>query len=110
MVKRFTIELPADQYAFLKKRAQESGATVLSLIRQWIAREQKQAKRKTRVDYTRDLFYQRRGSFDGDENLSEDHDLFLYGNHDGDALVLYPSPQSATALAVGLHAKTSVKF
>ena len=77
--KRLNIELPIDQYELLRKQATVNGTTVSGLIRQLIDDFRHRVPREAHKNYQNDPFYKMRGSFDGPEDLSENHDHYLYG-------------------------------
>lgn len=77
--KRLTIELPFDQYEFLRKEAAHRGMTISGLIRQLI--EDSRAHPAEAIStYAEDPFSRRDGSFEGPPDLAEHHDLYLYGS------------------------------
>jgi hypothetical protein len=78
-IKRLTIELPVDQYEFLRKKAITSGTTVSGLIRKIIDECRLRLPKEARKNYRTDPLYKRRGSFDGPDDLAEHHDQYLYG-------------------------------
>lgn len=78
-VKRLTIELPVEQYEYLQKKAQAGGKTVVGVLRQLIEGDRKPVPRKHSRILKSDPLYRRAGSFDGPQNLSEEHDKYLYG-------------------------------
>ena len=75
-VKRLTIEIPVDQYEYLRKQAGAERTTVTAVLRRLIddLRFQRVAK-----SLREDPFLRRRGSFDGPRDLAKDHDHYLYG-------------------------------
>jgi hypothetical protein len=77
--KRLTIELATDQYELLQKQAKAEGTTVTGMIRRLIDEFRFRVPEEVRKKYQIDPIYQRRGSFDGPQNLAEDHDHYLYG-------------------------------
>lgn len=77
-IKRLTIELSMDQYELLHKQAKAAGTTVTGMIRRLINEFRFQAPEEARKKYQTDPIYQRRGSFDGPQDLAEDHDHYLY--------------------------------
>ena len=79
-VKRLTIELPQEQYEFLRKQAIAAKKTTVGLIRSLIHECRIRIPKETANQYRADPFYQRRGSFDGPSNLAEEHDRDLYGS------------------------------
>ena len=76
--KRLTIELPVDQHEFLQREANRTGTTVAGLIRKLIDDFRLHLSQEAFKNYQADPFYQRRGSFDGPDDLSEHHDRYLY--------------------------------
>lgn len=77
--KRLTIELPIDQYEFLRKQASAAGTTIAGLIRRLIDDCRLRLPEEVRKNYQTDPLYKRRGSFDGPTDLAEHHDHYLYG-------------------------------
>lgn len=77
--KRLNIELPSEQYEFLRWEANAFGKTVTKVLRELIQEEQKRVTDKASKDYEHDPFYRRSGSFNGPSDLSENHDHYLYG-------------------------------
>lgn len=77
--KRFTIELPIDQYEFLRKQATTAGTTIAGLIRQLIEDFKLRLPKQARKNYQTDPLYKRRGSFEGPADLAQHHDHYLYG-------------------------------
>lgn len=77
--KRLTIELPIDQYEFLRKEATSLGTTIAGLIRSLIEDCRHRLPEEARTAYQTDPLYNRRGSFDGPADLAEHHDRYLYG-------------------------------
>jgi len=77
--KRVSIELPMDQYEFLRKEATTRGLTISRLLQQLI--EARRGRRSGEIPelYQSDPLFRRRGSFDGPPNLAEEHDRYLYG-------------------------------
>jgi hypothetical protein len=80
--KRFTIELPVDQYEFLRKQASTAGTTIAGLIRRLIDDFRLHPPKEARKNYQTDPLYKRQGSFDGPTDLAEHHDRYLYGQTD----------------------------
>lgn len=78
-VKRLTIELPVEQYDYLQKKAKAGRKTVVGVLRQLIEGDRKPVLRKHSKSLKSDPLYKRAGSFDGPQNLSEEHDKYLYG-------------------------------
>lgn len=77
--KRLTIELPVEQYEFLRRQADTTGTTIAGLIRSLIQDLRVRPPEEARKNYKADPFYTRRGSFDGPADLAEHHDRYLYG-------------------------------
>ncbi len=77
--KRLNIELPIDQYEFLRKQANTAGTTISGLIRRLIDDFRFRLPEEARKNYQTDPLYRRQGSFDGPADLSENHDHYLYG-------------------------------
>ena len=77
--KRFSIELPFDQYEFLRKEASARGLSVSGLLRQLVEARRGRASEKEPPIYRGDSLSQRYGSFDGPSDLAEEHDTYLYG-------------------------------
>lgn len=77
--KRLNIELPVDQYEFLRKEATASGTTVVGLLRRLVEDYRRRLPGEARETYQTDPLYRRRGSFDGPSDLAEHHDRYLYG-------------------------------
>lgn len=73
-MKRLTIELDEDAYAYLRDRARREGRSVVSLLREAVAR----LRRAEVPDPRADPMY-RVGSFEGPPDLAERHDDYLYG-------------------------------
>lgn len=76
--KRLNIELPAEQYEFLRREAAAREKTVSGLIREFIETERKAPTREPRPEDADDPLLRRQGSFDGPSDLSERHDRYLY--------------------------------
>ena len=83
-MKRLTLELPLDQYDFLRKEAAGMGTTVAGLIRKLID-ERRRRLFKEALHHEADPLYGRQGSFDGPADLAENHDRYLYGRDNKDA-------------------------
>lgn len=79
-VKRLTIELPQEQYEFLRKQAVAEKTTTVGFIRSLINECRIRVPDATRTPYRVDAFYRRRGSFDGPSDLAAQHDRDLYGS------------------------------
>ena len=82
--KRITIELPLDQYEFLRGQADVEETTLSGLLRKLIDSYRSAVPEQARKNYKADSFYSRRGSFDGPFNLAEKHDAYLYGEEDSE--------------------------
>ncbi len=76
-MKRLTLELPTDQYDFLRKEATAMGTTVAGLIRKLIDERRHRLFREA-LHQEADPLYTRQGSFDGPADLAESHDRYLY--------------------------------
>lgn len=79
-VRRLTIELPQEQYDFLRKQAVAAKTTTVGLIRHLIHECRIRMPEEAGTQYRTDPFYQRRGSFDGPADLAGHHDRELYGS------------------------------
>ena len=78
LVKRLNIELPGDQYEFLKKEAAARGVSVTSILRNLIEKY-KSSKEEEPLEIEEDSFFKMGASFDsGVRDLSERHDDYLY--------------------------------
>ena len=78
--KRLNIELPFDQYEFLRREAAANGLTVSALLRQLIEIRRGRPSAGAREEYRDDPLVRRRGSFDGPPDLAEEHDRYIYGS------------------------------
>jgi len=78
-VKRLNIEIPIEQYEFLRQEAEARKTTVSRLLRDLIGQRKKRTAKSAKKKYAEDPFYQRRGSFDGPVDLAANHDAYLYG-------------------------------
>jgi len=78
--KRLNVELPFDQYEFLRKEAAAKGLTISGLLRQLIEARRARPSADIRDMYQGDPLFERFGSFDGPSNLAEEHDRYLYGS------------------------------
>ena len=78
--KRLTLELPVDQYDYLRKEADARRTTVSGLIRKLIE-ESRFGQIKEAVRREADPLYDRRGSFNGPSDLADNHDGYLYGRN-----------------------------
>lgn len=76
--KRFNLELPVEQYEFLRKEADAMKSTVAGLIRRLIEDHKNRLLKEVRF-YDADPLGSRQGSFDGPADLAENHDRYLYG-------------------------------
>lgn len=77
--KRLTIELPVEQYEFLRKEARTGGTTISGLVRRLIEECRLRLPEEARKNYQTDPLFKRRGSFEGPADLAERHDRYLYG-------------------------------
>jgi len=80
-VKRLNIELPLDQYEFLRKEAAARRVPISRLIRELITKYRKSVAEEIKRTYQNDPWFRRSGSFDGPNDLAERHDLYLYGKN-----------------------------
>ncbi len=80
--KRLTLELPVDQYNFLRKQASTDGTTIAGLIRKLVDDFRLRLPEDAHKNYQTDPLYKRRGSFDGPADLAEHHDRYLYEQTD----------------------------
>ncbi len=78
-VKRLNIEIPWDQYEFLRREAARQGTTISWIIRDLIADLKDPTGKAATRDLRGDPLYTMGGRFDGPVNLSEKHDAYLYG-------------------------------
>jgi hypothetical protein len=78
-VKRLNIELPMEQYEFLRKESEARNITVSQFLRDLIDRRKKLSAKAAKRNYAKDPFFDRKGSFDGPVDLSVKHDSYLYG-------------------------------
>jgi hypothetical protein len=76
--KRLTIELSVDQYETLQQQAKVNGTTVSGFLRRIIDEFRLRPPSEALKKYQTDPLFKRRGSFDGPENLAENHDHYLY--------------------------------
>lgn len=81
VTKRLNVELPFDQYEFLRKEAAAKRLTISALLRQLIEARRGRASEDVRDVYQGDPLFDRRGSFNGPSNLAEEHDRYLYGSN-----------------------------
>lgn len=72
-MKRMNVEFADDDYRYLRERAVAEGRTVISVIREAVAR-----MRRESFDAKSDPMWAV-GSFDGPSDLAERHDDYLYG-------------------------------
>jgi hypothetical protein len=77
--KRLNIELPSDQYDFLRKEASSVGTSVSAIVRHLVQEHRLSMPKRARRAYKDDPLYQRRGSFEGPSDLATTHDDYLYG-------------------------------
>ena len=77
-VKRLNIELPIEQYEFLRQEADAKRTTISQLLRGLIEQRKKSSGKAAKRNYAKDSFFQRRGSFDGPVDLAAKHDAYLY--------------------------------
>jgi len=78
-VKRLNVELPLDQFEFLRKEAAAQRTSMSGLLRLLIEESRARPPETIRQGLRDDPFSGRRGSFDGPPHLAEDHDKYLYG-------------------------------
>ncbi|NIM58478.1 MAG: ribbon-helix-helix protein, CopG family [Candidatus Aminicenantes bacterium] len=78
-VKRLNIELPVEQYEFLRQEAEARKTTISQLLRDLIDHRKKSSTKAAKRNYAKDPFFQRKGSFDGPADLAARHDSYLYG-------------------------------
>jgi len=78
-VKRLNIELPIEQYEFLRREAEAKKTTISQFLRDLIEKRKKSSAKAAKANYAKDPFFQRKGSFDGPVNLAAKHDSNLYG-------------------------------
>jgi hypothetical protein len=76
--KRLTLEVPFDQYEFLRHEAAQRETTISGLIRQLIEECRVRPTEAIGKRNPKDPFFQRCGSFDGPSDLAEHHDRYLY--------------------------------
>jgi hypothetical protein len=76
--KRLTLELPVDQYDFLRREADAGRTTISALIRTLIEESRLRLAKEAGRRAT-DSLSNRSGSFDGPADLAENHDHYLYG-------------------------------
>jgi hypothetical protein len=77
--KRLNIELPIEQYEFLRQEAEAKKTTISQCLRDLIDQRKKTAAQAAKRNYAKDPFFQREGSFDGPVDLAAKHDSYLYG-------------------------------
>lgn len=77
--RRVSIELPMEQYEFLRKEAVSRGLTISRLLQHLIEAQRGHLSGEITELYQNDPLVRRRGSFDGPANLAEEHDRYLYG-------------------------------
>ena len=78
-VKRLNIELPIEQYEFLRQEAEAKKTTISQFLRDLIDQRKKSSAKTAKRNYGKDPFFQRKGSFDGPVDLAAKHDSYLYG-------------------------------
>jgi len=78
-VKRLNIELPIEQYEFLRQEAGARKTTISQLLRDLVDQQRISSVKAAKKNYAKDPFFQRKGSFDGPVDLAEKHDFYLYG-------------------------------
>ena len=78
-VKRLNIDLPIEQYEFLRQEAEAKRTTISQLLRGLIEQRKKSTAKAAKGNYAKDPFFLRRGSFDGPVDLAAKHDSYLYG-------------------------------
>jgi hypothetical protein len=78
-VKRLNIELPLEQYEFLRQEAEARKTTISQFLRDLIGQRKKSSSKAAKRNYAKDPFFQRKGSFDGPGDLAAKHDSYLYG-------------------------------
>ena len=77
--KRLNIELPIEQYEFLRQEAGAKKTTISQLLRDLIDQRKRSSAKAGKRNYAKDPFFQRKGSFDGPVDLAAKHDSYLYG-------------------------------
>jgi hypothetical protein len=78
-VKRLNIELPVEQYEFLRQEAEAKKTTISQFLRDLIDQRKKSSAKAAKRNYAEDPFFRRKGSFDGPVDLAGKHDSYLYG-------------------------------
>ena len=78
-VKRLNIELPVEQYEFLRREAEAKKTTISQFLRDLIDKRKKSSVKASKRNYGKDPFFRRKGSFDGPIDLAAKHDSYLYG-------------------------------
>jgi AAA+ ATPase superfamily predicted ATPase len=78
-VKRLNIELPVEQYEFLRQEAEAKKTTISQFLRDLIEQRKRLSANAAKRNYAKDPFFQRKGSFDGPVDLAGKHDSYLYG-------------------------------
>ena len=78
-VKRLNVELPIEQYEFLRQEAGAKKTTISQLLRDLIDQRKRSSAKAGKRNYAKDPFFQRKGSFDGPVDLAAKHDSYLYG-------------------------------
>jgi len=79
LVKRLNIELPVEQYEFLRQEAEAKKTTISQFLRDLIEQRKRLSANAAKRNYAKDPFFQRKGSFDGPVDLAGKHDSYLYG-------------------------------
>lgn len=78
-VKRLNVELPIEQYEFLRREAEAKKTTISQFLRDLIDQRKESSAKTAKRSYAKDPFFQRKGSFDGPVDLAANHDSYLYG-------------------------------
>lgn len=78
VAKRLNIELPVDQYEFICEEARGAGMTISALLRRLVEDCRNKRAQSAAKEYQSDPLFSRRGSFEGPEDLAEQHDSYLY--------------------------------
>ena len=77
--KRLNIELPIEQYEFLRQEAEAKKTTISQFLRDLIGKRKNSSAKTAKRNYAKDPFFRRKGSFDGPVDLAAKHDSYLYG-------------------------------
>lgn len=85
--KRLTIELSTSQYETLQQQARTTGTTISGCIRRLIEDLRTQPRGQENQNYREDHFYKRRGSFNGPDNLAEQHDRYFLISQKGQIII-----------------------